>query len=286
MLQLARNLTERPAALASWLSRKIGTGVVPRSRFRLVEAAEHEFIERLALGVAIFGEDRRLLLSNKHFRECFAISHSQAAQKPLFEEILDGARANRKTPEQRDYAQWKVAKLELFERPRERISEVWSLPTGRAQRTTFVRNALGGITIEIEDLTDKLELLTAYNALQRTQRATLDAMEDGIAIFGPDGRLRVHNRTLRRILTLDEALLFSLPHVSRLSEAWAEQFGADDLWMIVSAAINSDAPDKALHSIARTDGRTMTLSLTRLPDGGTMVRFGIPTNARRARAQR
>ena len=285
-LRMMRILSDQTTPLASWLARKIGATIIPHPDFQLVAKAQREFIDHLGQGVAIFGRDRRLLLSNKSFRERLGLPGSQAAAKPLFEDILDTARVNRTIPEQRDYGRWKSQKLELFDSSKNRSSEIWCLPNGRVQRISFVRNALGSMTIEIEDLTEKLELLTAYNALQRTQKATLDAFEDGIAIFGPDGRLKVHNRTLRRLVSLDEALLFSLPHVDKLSEAYTERFGPHEMWGIVIAAINSDAVDEPTQTVSLADGRAMVLALTRLPDGGTMLRLKDVSNKRRHHARR
>ena len=52
---------------------------------------------------------------------------------------------------------------------------------------------LGGILLIFSDITDELQLRSRYNAQIQVQTATLDKLNDAVAVFGSDGRLRLHN---------------------------------------------------------------------------------------------
>jgi PAS domain-containing protein len=219
-------------------------------------------------------------MANRRFIENFALSDSWLSEHPLFEELLDAMRAKGSISEQRDFAAWKRTKLKLFENPQERSQRTWHLPNGRSQRVTFCPNALGGLAMVVEDLTSEVELKTAYNALVKVQQVTLDTIEEAIAVFGLDGRLKLHNTAFSRLWPVSEGALARGPHIREISEICAEQIGPDETWNIVTAAVNAAGPERCLdwNTIKRADGHTLSLALTRLPDGGTMVSFSDLTD--------
>jgi PAS domain-containing protein len=245
----------------------------------------HDLVDRLPLGIAMFGSDCRLRLSNRQFDEFLGFALSQFLEKPYFDDVLEAARANRRVPEQRDFADWKRTRASLFSTPARSMREIWTLPNGRTWRVSFHPNALGGITFQIEDLTGEFELVRSYNSLLQVQKVTLDAIEDSTAIFGPDGCLRLYNQAFRRLWWLDYGLLLSLPHVSRLSEACAVRFGCDEVWNTIIADINDDEPQhiRGPWAFERPDGRRIILSIKRLPDGGTMTHFKVLMKADRSK---
>ena len=49
-----------------------------------------------------------------------------------------------------------------------------------------------------ENLTEKLDLESRYNTLVRVQGETLDYLAEGVAVFGPDGRIRLSNPAFAR----------------------------------------------------------------------------------------
>ena len=63
---------------------------------------------------------------------------------------------------------------------------------------------LGGLIFVYEDVTDRLALERSYNTLIEVQRETLDNLFEAIAVFGSDGRLKLHNPAYRRIWGLSE----------------------------------------------------------------------------------
>ncbi len=57
---------------------------------------------------------------------------------------------------------------------------------------------LGGLLLLFSDVTDELKLRAQYNALIQVQQATLDKLNDAVAVFGSDGRFRLHNEAFER----------------------------------------------------------------------------------------
>ena len=69
----------------------------------------------------------------------------------------------------------------------------WTLPDGRTLRVARQPHPLGGLLLLFSDVTDELRLRAQYNALIKVQQATLDKLNDAVAVFGCDGRLRLRN---------------------------------------------------------------------------------------------
>ena len=98
-------------------------------------------------------------------------------------EILDRLRAARRLPEQADYRAWKNALLDLYH-TLDPAAQVWHLPDGRTLRVGFDPNPQGGITYIFDDVTERFTLESQYNALARVQSETLEALQEGVAVFG------------------------------------------------------------------------------------------------------
>ncbi len=54
-------------------------------------------------------------------------------------------------------------------------------------------NPQGRVTYLFEDVTERLDMVRRYDALIRVQGETLDNLAEAVAVFGSDGRLRLHN---------------------------------------------------------------------------------------------
>ena len=75
----------------------------------------------------------------------------------------------------------------------------------------------GGLTFLYEDVTEKLALESSYNTLIKVQSATLDTLVEGVAVFGPDGRMKLHNAAFARIWDMSAAELEGEPHVRTIA---------------------------------------------------------------------
>ena len=74
-----------------------------------------------------------------------------------------------------------------------RKEHIWHLPDGRTLRVVTTPNPEGGVTYLFDDVTERLDLVRRYDELIRVQGETLDNLAEAVAVFGSDGRLRLHN---------------------------------------------------------------------------------------------
>ena len=73
------------------------------------------------------------------------------------------------------------------------FEELMHTPRGRTFRMVATPHPMGGVILTYEDVTDKLALEASYNTLIEVQRETIDHLYEGIAVYGSDGRLKLHN---------------------------------------------------------------------------------------------
>ena len=64
----------------------------------------------------------------------------------------------------------------------------------RTLRVVVNPNPQGGVTYLFDDVSERFELASQVHSLTRVQSETLDTLKEGVAVFGSDGRLKLHNR--------------------------------------------------------------------------------------------
>jgi signal transduction histidine kinase len=242
--------------------------------------AHADTLDKLATAVAIFGRDQKLTFYNRAFVRLWELPEAWLETHPSDGEILDRLREGRKLPEQRDYQSWKRERLALYEQPAEYLpEELWHVPGGKTLRVVAQPHPFGGLTFLYEDVTEKLALESSYNTLIKVQSATLDTLQEGVAVFGPDGKLKLHNAAFARIWDLDESVLAGEPHAQKIADACMTRFGQEPVWQKLVASISAGAERRRdWGEIERSDKTILALSLAPLPDGATLVTFADVTD--------
>ena len=69
-----------------------------------------------------------------------------------------------------------------------------------------------------------------YNALIRMQSETLDHLNDGVVVFGSDGRLRMSNPAFSRLWDFQEDQLEGEPHVAAVLELCRRKYDSTKVW--------------------------------------------------------
>jgi len=242
--------------------------------------AHSDTLNKLTTAVAIFGSDQRLSFYNQAFAQLWDLPEPWLAAHPTDGELLDRLREARKLPEQRDFQAWKRERLSAYHRTDQFIpEEQWHLPDGRTLRVVAQPHPLGGIAYLFEDITEKLRLESSYNTLIRVQRATLNSLSEGVSVFGPDGRLKLHNTAFARLWQFEEDELSDEPHVQKIAQACVQRFGEEAAWQKLTASISSGG--ERLHEwghVERSDGSIVAVALAGLPDGATLVTFADITD--------
>jgi signal transduction histidine kinase len=244
-------------------------------------------LDKLDTAIAIFGPDQRLRFHNAAYAKLWDLDPGWLESRPTDSEILDRLRAKRSIPEQANYREWKARQLSAYTTLEVRESW-WYLPDGRSIHVVCEQHPFGGVTYLYENATDEIRLESRYNELISVQRETLDNLEEGVALFGSDGRLKLFNPAFAHFWSLDVGLLEQEPHVEdivargRFSEseaaAWDEvKYGVTRL----------DTERKPISGKVTAGERILQYETAPLPDGNTLLTFSdISASARMERALR
>ena len=263
-----------------------------REAFHRSEAAHDETLNRLKDAVAIFSPDRRLTFHNTAFAELWGLDSAWLADRPTHGEILDRLRQSRRLPETDDYARWKASELAHYEEIGESPDDLWTLPDGRTLRVARQPHPLGGLLLLYFDVTDELRLRAQYNALIKVQQATLDKLNDAVAVFGSDGRLRLHNEAFERFWNVSAQALADAADFDGVAELCLPRVHDLQFWSDLKARVGDPDPTARVPISGETrssDRRILAFQSRPLPDGATLIGFTDVTDTReleRALAER
>ncbi len=238
-------------------------------------------LDRLATPVAIFGADKHLRFFNNAYLKFWGLDGEWLASEPADSEILDTLRTSRRLPEQANFPAWKAQLLKIYQAT-EPLEEFWYLPDGQTVRMLAQAHPLGGVIYIYENVTEQLSLKSSYNTALRVQGETLDNLFEGVAVFGSNGRLKLHNPVYADIWHLSAEQLADEPHISDIVEACRGLYEDRVIWDELKSCLTSpDARRQLAHRMERRDGTTIDCATTPLPDGATLVTFVDITDATR-----
>ena len=231
-------------------------------------------LDQLATAVAIFGPDRRLKSYNAAYRQLFGLDVAFLESRPDDNAVLDRLRAAHKLPEQADFKSWRNDLLSAYQSVETRET-IWHLPDGQTLRVIANPNPQGGMTWVYENVTERLDLESRYNALIHVQGETIDHLAEGVAVFGSDGRLRLHNPSFTAILGLDPAMLEGEPHVSEIVGACRQPGDNERDWTAFTTCVAGldESRSSFASRMERANGRVIDYASVPLPNGQTMVTF-------------
>ena len=235
-------------------------------------AAHHEVLEHLGSAIAIYGPDTKLEFFNRAYQRLWDAEESFLQGKPTFGEVLEDLRTRRRVPEQADFQRYKRERGALFTSLLEPREDLMHLPDGTSLRILAVPHPFGGIMFVHEDVTDKLALESSYNTLIAVQRETLDNLAEGIAVFGPDGKLRLFNPAFARIWKLPPDYLETNPHIADLLEHMKPLFNFGANWGEFKSEMVGYTLDRSSRKgrIERADQAIVEYIAIPLPDGAVL----------------
>ncbi len=249
--------------------------------------ANRATLDQVPAAVAMFGAGQELVYYNAAFKRLFGLEDAVLAAGPRHGELLDRLRQLGRLQEQPDFGQWKRRQLALYtegmaapgaERDGRAPDEIWNLPDARMLRVSRARHPLGGALLVFDDITEKVALEARFNTQINVQRATLNNLSEGVAVFGADGKLRLYNTAFVKMWRFDDAMLAAHPHIDAALGAMGERVtsGAVALGAAKRRATSMSPEDRApAHDevIALSDGRTLSFGTEPLPDGATLLYF-------------
>ncbi|MDQ0318247.1 signal transduction histidine kinase [Pararhizobium capsulatum DSM 1112] len=233
-----------------------------------------ETLDHLATPVAIFDGAQRLQFYNQAFQALWALDMGFLERKPGNGEILDRLRAGGKLPEQLNWKQWKDNALAVYQAI-DTQSDLWHLPNGQTLRVFATARPQGGATWVFENLTEKVDLETRYNTLVQVQGETIDHLSEGVAVFGPDGRIKLSNPAFRALWGISEPQAQPGTHIRAIEQACAVSYDQQDGWKRFAHLITSfdDERSSCQGILELRTGLILDFAVIPLPNAQTMLTF-------------
>src|SRR5690606_9100761 len=131
--------------------------------------------------------------------------------------------------------------------------------------------------------TDELKLRSRFNAQIQVQKATLDKLNDAVAVFGSDGRIRLHNEAFEAFWGVNGDALDAASDFDAVAALCHQTMPDPALWLGLKARVADPDPESRvpISGEGRTADRRIASWQTRpLPDGATLVAFSDITARR------
>ncbi len=247
-----------------------------------------ELLNNMDEAIVIFGPDQRMSFHNTAFADQFNLDAGYYKNRPTHSEWLDTMREKQLLPLRSDYKEWKSTELALYtDWPDEVPDEIWSLQDGTTLRLVRMRDPRGGLSLLMSDITNTVTLQGQFNTLINVQTATLDKLSEGIAVFGPDGRLKISNKAFAQLWDIPEEEVKEGVSFNALIDRCLPYYHDKAFWQDIKARTTDPNPEVRLHvdgEIKRSDDKILTWLSRPLPDGATLIAWDDVTASRQAEA--
>lgn len=244
-------------------------------------AAHDDVLQSLGTGIVIFGPDKRLKFFNDAYRGQFGLDAQFLSSEPTMDQVLEALRDRRQIAEQADFRSYKQEFIRQVTTLIDPFEDLIHTPGGATFRMVATPHPFGGVTLTFEDVTDKLTLERNYNTLIEVQKETIDHLFEGIAVFGSDGRLKLHNPAFARLWRIEPAELEGEPHVGKIVDLVRGFFDRSRDWMGLKQRIVSDVVERSQRDFRfeRNDGKIIDVATIPLPDGGKLFKYADVTDS-------
>ena len=251
-------------------------------------AGRDAVLETLDTGIAIFDAEAKLRFFNPAYARLFDLDAEWLTAEPALNEILERQREQRSLPEVSDFRAFKMLRLEQFETLSETSEDLMHLPDGRTIRSLVNRHGEGGLVFVFDDVSDRLDLERSFKSLNAVQREAFDNLHEGIAVFGDDGRLKLHNPVFAALWGLEDDTLDENFHVTGFVDNTREKIEVEGGWDDLSWGVHKE---KMVARMMGRDNTTGQLELANatvvdyanvpLPDGAMLLSYLDVTAATR-----
>ena len=238
--------------------------------------AHADVLENVAVAVAIYGPDTRLMFHNTAYARLWDVEPDYLNTHPLISEELEHLRERRRLPEFVDFRAFRDDQKRLFTSLMQPQEDLVHLPDGRTLRKRVAPHPFGGLLFTYEDVTDSLTLERNYNTLIEVQSRTLDNLYEGVALIGADGRLKLCNPAYVRLWRLHDDDVEGEPHIADLVDKSRELFEeSDGDWDAMRERVigRMTAREPRRSRLERTDGSVLESAIVPLPDGMVLLSY-------------
>jgi len=248
---------------------------IAETELRRHVSAHAEVLEGIGAAVAIYGADKRLKFFNVAFAALWGLEAEWLAAEPSFDDVLERLHEHRRIPEHADFRAFKRERLQLFTSLIKPRQELMHLPDDRTLLVSISPHPFGGLTFVYENVTDRLALERSCNTLTQVRRATFDNLFEGVAVYGSDGRLKLHNPAYLKIWGLSPDDVAGEPHIGEIVDRMRALLDDGRDWAtmkqgIIAKVTAHTAASSLLH---RSDGSMLKVATVPLPDGNVLLTY-------------
>jgi len=248
---------------------------IAETELRRHVSAHAEVLEGIGAAVAIYGADQRLKFFNAAFAILWDLEPEWLAAEPSFGDVLERLRERRRIPEHADFRAFRRERLQLFTSLIHRQQELMHLPDDRTVLLSISPHPFGGLTFIYENVSDRLALERSCNTLTQVRRATLDNLFEAVAVYGSDGRLKLHNPAYRKIWGLSHDDVAGEPHIGAIVDKMRALLDDGGDWAAMKQGIVAKVTAHAAASslLQRSDGSMLQAAMVPLPDGNVLLTY-------------
>lgn len=244
-----------------------------RSRLEFIQTLTRTFAT-LTVGLAIFDRSRRLALFNPAVSDLTGLRPGFMAARPRLFDFIEALREQRVMPEPKNYENWRhrLATLET-EAEQGTFAETWTLPDGEVYEVTGRPHPDGAIAFLIKDISAEIRLTRQFRSELRLNQAAFDALDTAIAVFGPDGGLRLTNAAYCRLWDIDPATSLDAGTLPEAIGHWRRLSPDSPDWDRIPPP-GSRAGEVSFH-LEQAAGQRLVCSFTPLTGGAMLATFSI-----------
>ncbi|MBV9833247.1 MAG: PAS-domain containing protein [Alphaproteobacteria bacterium] len=250
-------------------------------------------IEKMPVGSALVGADHRILLSNDRFTELLDLPHELGREGHSYIEVMRALWQRGDFPGS-DFDERVATFFRLMEKSKG-LHYQRQMPSGRHLDFSATVLADGSFLYTYVDTTEAKrheEALAraradAETALS-TARTIIETMPIGVALIGPDRRIRLANKGFTEFLELpNDHGREGRAYIETMRYIWDRgDFGPGDFDESANAFFSRLSAERLLHYQRQMpSGRYVDFSLTHLPDGGFLGTYVDTTEAREREAE-
>ena len=190
-------------------------------------------------------------------------------------------------PEPRSYANWREKIFDLIAAAEDgRYQETWTLSSGRTYRVTGRPHPNGAIAFLLEDISAEVTLTRRFREQLDMSNAVIEALDEAVAVFSPQGKLSYTNAAYRQLWGVPEGRSALDLSVGEASHHWQDRCEASPVWgdfrdFVVGFEERADWEA----TVQLRDGRPVDCRFRPLNGGATLAGFRVTAGLREVEYQ-
>lgn len=229
----------------------------------------------LSTGLAIFDQNRRLILFNPALTELTGLDAGFLSKNCDLKAFFDQLREMQVTPAPTSNKSWCEQVHLITQTALEgNYRETWTLPTGATYRVTGRPHTDGALVFLFEDITAEITVTRRFRSELDHCHHVLDTVPTALVLFSSTGQLQFCNQAYRDLWKTDPDSSFATYTLRDALNHWRSDCLPTDTWLHVQKLILSTAERKHWHvTITLKTLTALRLTLTPISGGMTLVSF-------------